>query len=101
MFMFRSDVHSLPLTLSSKIQNHHLNRLAIVYLRQSTPHQVVDHPESTARQHTLVDRGPNHRARLEPGTCAGHRVQVTAIGNWDLSHRSRRRCLGGYSHREQ
>ncbi len=40
---------------SAKLQSHHLDRLAIVYVRQSSPQQVVDHKESTARQYALVD----------------------------------------------
>jgi DNA invertase Pin-like site-specific DNA recombinase len=39
-----------------KLQDHHLWRQAIVYVRQSHPQQVVDHVESTARQYALVDR---------------------------------------------
>ena len=41
---------------SSKIKNQHLDRWALVYVRQSTHHQILDHPESTARQYALVDR---------------------------------------------
>lgn len=41
---------------SIKIKNHHLDRWALVYVRQSTHHQILDHPESTARQYALVDR---------------------------------------------
>jgi DNA invertase Pin-like site-specific DNA recombinase len=33
-----------------------LDRTAIVYVRQSTPQQVIDHQESTARQYGLADR---------------------------------------------
>lgn len=40
----------------SKISDDHLDRLAIVYLRQSSPRQVVQHPESTARQYAFADR---------------------------------------------
>jgi DNA invertase Pin-like site-specific DNA recombinase len=39
-----------------KLQDHHLRRQAIVYVRQSHPQQVLDHVESTARQYGLVDR---------------------------------------------
>lgn len=42
--------------LSPKLRPWHLDRLAIVYVRQSTPQQVVDHRESTARQYALADR---------------------------------------------
>ena len=40
---------------SSKIGDSHLQRLAIVYIRQSTPHQVLHHRESSARQYALVN----------------------------------------------
>ena len=38
-----------------KLENHHRERLAIVYVRQSTLQQVQDHQESTRRQYGLVD----------------------------------------------
>ena len=41
---------------SSKLKAWHLDRSAIVYVRQSTPQQVLDHRESTARQYALADR---------------------------------------------
>jgi DNA invertase Pin-like site-specific DNA recombinase len=41
---------------SPKLKPWHLDRWAIVYIRQSTPQQVTDHRESTARQYALVDR---------------------------------------------
>ncbi len=44
---------SLP---SPKIRTWHLQRKAIVYIRQSTPQQVLDHRESTDRQYGLVHR---------------------------------------------
>ena len=40
----------------STIQPSHLNRLAVVYVRQSTPVQVEQHPESRLRQYQLADR---------------------------------------------
>ena len=42
--------------MSNKIQPIHLQRLAVVYLRQSTMRQVVEHPESTRRQYALRER---------------------------------------------
>jgi DNA invertase Pin-like site-specific DNA recombinase len=42
--------------MTPKLHDHHVRRLAIVYVRQSHPHQVVEHVESTARQYALVDR---------------------------------------------
>jgi DNA invertase Pin-like site-specific DNA recombinase len=41
---------------SEKISDVHLQRLAIVYVRQSTQQQVLEHRESTARQYALADR---------------------------------------------
>jgi DNA invertase Pin-like site-specific DNA recombinase len=41
---------------SAKLQTWHLDRAAIVYIRQSTPQQVLEHQESTARQYALVHR---------------------------------------------
>ena len=43
-------------TSHSKIRAEHVRRQAIVYIRQSSPHQVRDHRESTARQYALVER---------------------------------------------
>jgi DNA invertase Pin-like site-specific DNA recombinase len=40
---------------SAKIRDHHLARKAIVYVRQSSPQQVAEHKESTARQYALAD----------------------------------------------
>jgi len=42
-------------TASPKIQSSHLDRLAVVYIRQSSPHQVVNHRESRERQYALAD----------------------------------------------
>lgn len=41
---------------SEKITDGHLQRMAIVYVRQSTQRQVLENRESTARQYALVDR---------------------------------------------
>ncbi len=40
---------------SAKIQAWHWERTALVYVRQSSPQQVVEHPESRARQYALAD----------------------------------------------
>ena len=40
----------------TKITAEHLARSAIVYIRQSTPQQIIEHKESTNRQYGLVDR---------------------------------------------
>ena len=39
-----------------KIRARHLDRLAVVYVRQSTMQQVLDHQESTRLQYGLVHR---------------------------------------------
>jgi hypothetical protein len=44
------------MTDASKIKPSHLQRAALVYLRQSTPSQVEQNRESTARQYALADR---------------------------------------------
>ena len=40
---------------SSKILDLHLDRLAIIYVRQSDPQQVLNHRESRERQYALAD----------------------------------------------
>src|SRR5271165_5727874 len=45
-----------PGGLSEKISRRHRERLAIVYIRQSTVQQVERHQESTRLQYALVDR---------------------------------------------
>lgn len=47
---------SAALTRPSKIQPWHLDRLAVVYVRQSTPQQVAENRESTDRQYALAQR---------------------------------------------
>jgi hypothetical protein len=42
-----------------KIQPWHRDRLAVVYVRQSTPLQVLDHGESTRLQYGLTQRAVN------------------------------------------
>ena len=41
---------------SEKVLPGHRDRLAVVYVRQSTPQQLLDHQESTRLQYGLVDR---------------------------------------------
>jgi DNA invertase Pin-like site-specific DNA recombinase len=41
---------------SSKVRPEHLEKLAIVYVRQSSPTQVLEHRESTARQYALAEQ---------------------------------------------
>jgi DNA invertase Pin-like site-specific DNA recombinase len=40
---------------SAPISDRHLSKLAIVYIRQSSPQQIFDHQESRARQYALAD----------------------------------------------
>src|ERR1019366_1734063 len=47
--------HSPAQARTTKIDDCHLQRKAIVYVRQSTEHQVRENKESTARQYALVD----------------------------------------------
>ena len=42
--------------MDSKITNNHLIRIAIIYIRQSHPHQVKNHKESQRLQYQLVER---------------------------------------------
>ena len=43
-------------TATDKIQGRHRDRLALVYIRQSTLQQVGRHPESTRLQYALAER---------------------------------------------
>src|SRR5512147_2337555 len=43
-------------TRPPKLRPWHLDRSAFVYVRQSTPQQVLEHRESTARQYALAGR---------------------------------------------
>ena len=61
---------------SSKLTATHLERWALVYIRQSTPQQVVEHQESTRIQYALKDRA------LALGW-EGHRISVI---DEDLGH---------------
>jgi hypothetical protein len=42
-------------SLSLKIAPAHLERLAVVYVRQATARQVLENRESTTRQYALAD----------------------------------------------
>ena len=75
----------IPSYVSGKIQGHHLEKLAVVYVRQSTPRQVVEHHESTELQYKLADRAvalgwPRDRVLVidddlgQSGTTAENRV---------------------------
>ena len=41
---------------SELITPQHLARKAVIYIRQSTPHQVLSHPESLRLQYALGER---------------------------------------------
>ena len=41
---------------SELVQTHHLGRLAVIYIRQSSPNQVLTHQESLRLQHALRQR---------------------------------------------
>jgi len=45
-----------PCTPAAKVKPHHLSRKAIVYIRQSSPQQVLHNHESTERQYALAQR---------------------------------------------
>ena len=45
----------LGLRAASKIRDIHVNRLAMVYVRQSSPQQVIENRESRERQYALAD----------------------------------------------
>jgi len=47
-------ISEFPPLRSAKVQAEHLERLAIVYVRQSSPQQVLENRESTARQYALA-----------------------------------------------
>jgi len=58
--------------VKSEIQGHHLSRPAYVYLRQSTPGQVLRNDQSTERQYALRDKAlklgwGEHRIRVLDG----------------------------------
>ena len=42
--------------MSEKIRPHHLERKAILYVRQSSAHQVLHNRESSALQYAMRDR---------------------------------------------
>jgi DNA invertase Pin-like site-specific DNA recombinase len=82
----------------AKIQRHHLERWAIVYVRQSHPQQVRRHPESARVQATLQDRAlawgwPRERIRILDGdqgrsatTTAGRDDFAWLLGEIALGH---------------
>ena len=53
---FSSALPSSGRASSAKIQPSHLDRLAVVYVRQSSPKQVLENRESTARQYAFAEQ---------------------------------------------
>ena len=49
-----SSVSTFGLRSTSKIREQHLDRLAMVYVRQSSPQQVLENRESRERQYALA-----------------------------------------------
>src|SRR5260370_26545373 len=47
--------HAKARLTSSKIRDAHLGKLAVVYVRQSSPQQVLENRESTARQYAFAE----------------------------------------------
>ena len=73
---------------SEKITEEHLQRLAIVYVRQSTQQQVLEHRESTARQYALADRAVAlgwPAAAVEVIDVPTPATYVRYTGNWKAS----------------
>ena len=68
----------------AKINSGHLERLAVVYVRQSTPAQVRENRESTARQYALAERARGFgwpEERIKTLDCdLGHSAGDTALG---------------------
>src|SRR5258708_5968581 len=94
-----SSVDGLPsLGPRSKIASWHQERLALVYVRQSTTQQVLLHPESTRLQYGLVSRAEAYgwaRERIvvidddlgKSGATAVRRVGFERLGTGgSLSH---------------
>jgi DNA invertase Pin-like site-specific DNA recombinase len=54
--MIATEALRLPPAIASKVQPRHLERLAVIYVRQSTAQQVQDHRESTALQYALKEK---------------------------------------------
>ena len=62
--------------LSAKIQPRHRCRRAVVYVRQSTPRQVINNQESTRRQYQLAERA------RQMGWAAGREHQDVWGARW-------------------
>ncbi len=86
--------------ISTKVRDWHLQRKAVVYIRQSTPQQVLEHRESADRQYGLV-----HRATLlgwrqdrvevvdeDQGRSGQTAAGRLGAGGGSKRHQSSRRC---------
>ena len=88
---------------AGKIAATHLDRLAVIYVRQSTPGQLRNHPESTARQYGLADRArelgwSTDRIRtidVDLGHSAGDQAKGTRTGFDELCRLLARDQVGG------
>ena len=51
----KSGLHIFPCTINcqTRVQPHHLRRKAVIYIRQSTGHQVLTNLESQQLQHAM------------------------------------------------
>ena len=84
-----------------KVTSAHLERDAYLYIRQSTPRQVVENVESTQRQYALRDRAvaqgwPLERIHVidcDLGKSAAHCLEVFTTSRL-RSHSRRRYCFG-------
>ena len=57
----------------AKLEAHHLERAAVVYVRQSSPRQVLEHLESGRRQYERVEWAvADGRPPIAPGVFATH-----------------------------
>ena len=60
--------------ISEHVSAHHLSRKAVIYVRQSTPNQVLTNQESTRLQYALrqraVELGWNERSYVAAATRA-------------------------------
>lgn len=53
------------MSTSERVAEHHLNRTAIIYIRQSSPHQVLTNQESLRLQYALRQRAESLGWRSE------------------------------------
>jgi hypothetical protein len=68
-------MNQLTAAIDDKVRPDHRDRLAVVYIRQSTPHQVEHHQESARLQYALVD----YAMVLVPGACPQARRRPLSV----------------------